>query len=238
MIWPLSSTGTSMLWNRRLVLLQYCSWCSRRTSKLLTMPCKESNSLSVSFNEDFKCGSSWIRWTTRCACLDIISFCSSILFCCSFSVCFSGIICSSISALMLASTELFIESVIDSLILSDKMGMIFPRTSGLVSASITCTVIVFLCTGVFLVLTDVLRPFSPLMCYDASYVVFVVLVLLADLLDFQELVFYWVCQVFLVYFRMVIQIVYDLLVLRRLDCLLLWGLPSLFIFPNRFANYR
>ena len=41
------------------------------------------------------------------------------------------------------------------------MGMILPRTSGLVSASITCTVIVFLCTGVFLVLTDALRPFSP-----------------------------------------------------------------------------
>jgi hypothetical protein len=35
---------------------------------------------------------------------------------------------------MLASTELFIESVIDSLILSDKMGMILPKTSGLVSA--------------------------------------------------------------------------------------------------------
>jgi hypothetical protein len=51
--------------------------------------------------------------------------------------------CSSISALMLASTELFIESVIDSLILSDKMGMILSRTSGLVSASITCTVIGF-----------------------------------------------------------------------------------------------
>jgi anion-transporting ArsA/GET3 family ATPase len=33
--------------------------------------------------------------------------------------------------------------------------------SGLVSASITCTVIVFFCTGVFLVLTDALRPFSP-----------------------------------------------------------------------------
>jgi hypothetical protein len=41
------------------------------------------------------------------------------------------------------------------------------------------------------------------MCYDASFVVFVVLKLLADLLDFQELVFYWVCQVFLVYFRIV-----------------------------------
>jgi hypothetical protein len=40
----------------------------------------------------------------------------------------------------------------------------------------------------------------PLMCYDASFVVFVVLKLLADLLDFQEFVFYWVCQVFLVYF--------------------------------------
>ena len=62
---------------------------------------------------------------------------------------------------MLASTELFIESVIDSLILSDKMGMILPRTAGLVSASITCTVIVFFCTGVVLVLTDALRPFSP-----------------------------------------------------------------------------
>ena len=62
---------------------------------------------------------------------------------------------------MLASTELFIESVIDSLILSDKMGMILPRTSGLVSASITCTVIVFFFTGVFLVLTDALRSFSP-----------------------------------------------------------------------------
>ena len=44
---------------------------------------------------------------------------------------------------MLASTELFIESVIDSLILSDKMGMILPRTSGLVSVSIIYTVIVF-----------------------------------------------------------------------------------------------
>jgi DNA-binding transcriptional regulator GbsR (MarR family) len=54
---------------------------------------------------------------------------------------------------------------------------------------------------------------------DASFVVFVALKLLADLLDFQEFVFYWVCQVFLVYFRMVIQIVYGLLVLRRLDCL-------------------
>jgi hypothetical protein len=39
---------------------------------------------------------------------------------------------------MLASTELFIESVIDSLILSDNMGMILPRISGVVSASITC----------------------------------------------------------------------------------------------------
>jgi hypothetical protein len=39
--------------------------------------------------------------------------------------------------------------------------MIIPRTSGLVSASITCTVIGFFCTGVFLVLTDALRPFSP-----------------------------------------------------------------------------
>jgi hypothetical protein len=63
----------------------------------------------------------------------------------------------------------------------------------------------------------------PRMCYDASFVVFVVLKLLEDLLDFQEFVFYWVCQVFLVYFRIVIQIVYGLLVLRRLDCLLLWG---------------
>ena len=62
---------------------------------------------------------------------------------------------------MLASTELFIESVIDSLILSDKMGMILAKTSGLVSASITCTVIGLFCTGVFLVLTDALRPFSP-----------------------------------------------------------------------------
>jgi hypothetical protein len=55
MIWPLSSTGTSMLWNRRLVLPGYCSWCSRQTSKLWTMSFKES---------------SWIRWTTRCACLE------------------------------------------------------------------------------------------------------------------------------------------------------------------------
>jgi hypothetical protein len=61
MIWPLSSTGTSMLWNRRLVLLEYCFWCSRRTTKLLTMSCKESISLSFSFNEEFKCCSSWIR---------------------------------------------------------------------------------------------------------------------------------------------------------------------------------
>jgi hypothetical protein len=37
--------------------------------------------LSFSFSDDFKCCSSWIRWTTRCACLDIISFCSSICFC-------------------------------------------------------------------------------------------------------------------------------------------------------------
>jgi hypothetical protein len=35
--------------------------------------------LSFSFNEDFK-SCSWIRWTTRCTCLDIISFCSSIVF--------------------------------------------------------------------------------------------------------------------------------------------------------------
>jgi hypothetical protein len=41
------------------------------------------------------------------------------------------------------------------------MGTILSRTSGLVSASITCTVIVFFCTGVYLVLTDALRPFSP-----------------------------------------------------------------------------
>jgi hypothetical protein len=60
---------------------------------------------------------------------------------------------------MLASTELFVESVIDSLILSDKIGMHLPRTFGRVSASITCTVIVYFCTGVFLVLTD--APFSP-----------------------------------------------------------------------------
>ena len=62
MIWPLLSTGTSMLWNRRLVLLEYCSWCSRRTSKLLTMSCKESISLSFSFNDDFKC---WRWWCSH-----------------------------------------------------------------------------------------------------------------------------------------------------------------------------
>jgi hypothetical protein len=33
------------------------------------------------------------------------------------------------------------------------------------------------------------------MCYDASFVVFFVLKLLKDLLDFQEFVFYWVCQI-------------------------------------------
>jgi hypothetical protein len=139
---------------------------------------------------------------------------------------------------MLVSIELFIESVIDSLILSDKMGMILPRTSGLVSASITCTVIVCFALEFFWYWLMHYDLFYPLMCYDASFVVFVVLKLLADLMDFQEFVFYWVCQVFLVYFRMIIQIVYGLLVLRRLDCLLLWGLPSLFIFTNRFANYR
>jgi hypothetical protein len=139
---------------------------------------------------------------------------------------------------MLVSIELFIESVIDSLILSNKMGMILPRTSGLVSASITCTVIVCFALEFCWYWLMHYDLFYPLMCYDASFVVFVVLKLLADLMDFQEFVFYWVCQVFLVYFRMIIQIVYGLLVLRRLDFLLLWGLPSLFIFTNRFANYR
>jgi hypothetical protein len=33
------------------------------------------------------------------------------------------------------------------------------------------------------------------MCYDASFVVFGVLKLLADLLDFQEFVFYWKKQI-------------------------------------------
>jgi len=73
--------------------------------------------------------------------------------CCSFNVGFSRIICSSINVLIFASTELFIESV-DSLNLSEKMGIILPRTSGLVSASITCAVIV--CTGDCLYLTDAL----------------------------------------------------------------------------------
>ena len=44
MTWHLSSTCTSMLWNLRLVLLEYCSWCSRWTSKLLTMPYNETTS--------------------------------------------------------------------------------------------------------------------------------------------------------------------------------------------------
>ena len=67
--WPLSSTGTSMFWNRRLVLLDYCSWCSRRTTKLLTMSCKKYISLSFSCNENFKCCSSCIRLIDYKMCL-------------------------------------------------------------------------------------------------------------------------------------------------------------------------
>jgi hypothetical protein len=88
--------------------------------------------------------------------------------------------------------------VIEALTSPEVLGKIIPNLSDKTSESIT----------------DSINSY-------ASFVVFGVLKLLADLLDFQEFVFYWVCQVFLVYFRMVIQIVYGLLVLRRLDCLLL-----------------
>jgi hypothetical protein len=70
--------------------------------------------------------------------------------------------------------------------------------------------------------------FRPLMRYDALSVVLVILKLLGDLLDFKVLVFYYVWQVFLLYLWVVIQIVYGLLVLRRLNCLLLLRLHLCF----------
>ena len=149
-ILPLSSTGTCILWNLRLVLLEYCSWLSIRISSHDILLYRAFISSYCSLNVH-PCS------VVLCSSFDILSLCSASLFvwtlmfpswsaivcCCLLLVSIRDLIWLSTHDWMLVS----ITEVIVSVILSVRTGTISFKTSGLVRASSTLSVTFFLSEG-------------------------------------------------------------------------------------------
>ena len=155
---PDLSIGGWMLWNRRLVLREYCSWFSIRVSRRLIRwyrsPISVLYSLSVC---SFEVSLLFVAITSS-ACFCIIDFCSVIVSCCFCIVSLRGLICSSKADLTCASTVLLSEYAIDSHNLSDITGIMWSRTAGLVRASTTLSTIVFLRPVVFFDVVELKSP--------------------------------------------------------------------------------
>jgi MFS family permease len=84
------------------------------------------------------------------ACFESVCACSVIVFCCLLTVSINGFTWASTCVLILSSTISFMVASIVSHIFSERIGMILLRTSGLVRASNTLSVIVFPVLGAFL----------------------------------------------------------------------------------------
>ena len=144
------SPSTCILWNLRLVLLEYCSWLSIRISNPDTLLYRSFISAYCSLIVR-SCS------VVLCSSFDILSLCSPSLFvwtvlfpslsaivcCCLLTVSIRGLIWLSTHDWMLSITE-----VIVSVILSVRTGTILFKTSGLVRASITLSVTFYLSAGV------------------------------------------------------------------------------------------
>ena len=155
---PDLSIGTWILWNRRLVLREYCSWFSSRVSRRLICWYRSPISVLYSFSVcSFEVTLLFVAITSS-ACFFIIDFCSAIVsryFC---IVSLKGLICSSKADLTCASTVLLSECAIDSHNLSEITGIMWSRTSGLVKASTILSAIVFLRPKVFFDVVELKSP--------------------------------------------------------------------------------
>ena len=160
---PDLSIGTWILWNRRLVLREYCSWFSSRVSRRLICWYRSPISVLYSFSVcSFEVTLLFVAITSS-ACFFIIDFCSVIVSCYFCIVSLKGLICSSKADLTYASTVLLSECAIDSHNLSEITGIMWSRTSGLVKASTILSAIVFLRPKVFFDVVELKSP-SELRC--------------------------------------------------------------------------
>jgi hypothetical protein len=110
---------------------------------------KASTSVECSFKANVWALAVVWRVVIIAACFESVCACSVIAFCCFLTVSINGFTWGSTCVLILSSTISFMVASIVSHIFSEKNGMILLRTSGLVRASYTLSVIVFLVLGAF-----------------------------------------------------------------------------------------